>query len=259
MARQHRSRVAGFTLVELLVALFALSLLAALCWRGLDGMVRAREQTQTRTDELLTLQIGLEQWSADLDALVPLPGMKAIDWNGRVLRMTRRGTASVTEGMHVVGWARRTVNGTSAWSRWQSPPTTTRGGLEQAWQLADQWAQNAGGDASTRAVAVTPLDDWQIYFFRDNAWTNPQSSDVTSNSIIASTPRAAAPPAAPPPSTPGSGPAPAPAPAPAPPAPATTQNMPDGVRLVLALPAGQAVSGTVVRDWVRPLIGGKGL
>ena len=39
MAQTSPSR--GFTLVELLVALFALALLAVLGWRGLDGMVRA--------------------------------------------------------------------------------------------------------------------------------------------------------------------------------------------------------------------------
>jgi general secretion pathway protein J len=240
----HRRRLRGFTLVELLVALFALSLLAALCWRGLDGMVRAREQTQARADELLTLQIAMEQWSADLDALVLLPGMKALDWNGRVLRMTRRGTTSPTEGVLVVGWARRTVNGTSMWSRWQSPAATTRGDLEQAWLRADQWAQNPGDDARAGGVAITPLADWQIYFFRDNAWTNPQSSDVTSNSIIASTAAVAAPAAA------GAS-------ARAPAAPPTAQNLPDGVRIVLAVPPGPAISGTLVRDWARPLIGGK--
>ncbi|MDB5945160.1 MAG: methylation, partial [Ramlibacter sp.] len=31
--------------------------------------------------------------------------------------------------------------------------------------------------------------------------------------------------------------------------------LPDGVRLVLTLPAGQAVSGQITRDWVRPTLG----
>ena len=35
----------GFTLVELLVALFAMALLAIMSWRGLDGMTRAQAQT----------------------------------------------------------------------------------------------------------------------------------------------------------------------------------------------------------------------
>ena len=63
----------GFTLVELLVALFAMALLAVMSWRGLDGMSRAQAQTEARSDEMLTLQVGLAQWTADLDALLELP------------------------------------------------------------------------------------------------------------------------------------------------------------------------------------------
>ncbi len=227
----------GFTLVELLVALFAMALLAVMSWRGLDGMVRARAATEARADEVLTLQIGLAQWAADLDAVIALPGMKALEWNGRVLRMTRRGTAAPSDGIQVVGWTRRIVNGSGTWLRWQSPPVTTRGDLDQAWLRAEQWSQNAGDDDRAREVSVTPLDDWQIFFFRDNAWTNPQSSDVTSASIVAATA-----------ATVGASGTPAAAPGP---------NLPDGVRLVLTLPAGQSISGTITRDWVRPLIGGK--
>jgi general secretion pathway protein J len=216
-------RERGFTLVELLVALFVMALMAALSWRGLDGMVRAKEMTQARADETLTLQVGLQQWTADLDAIEQLYGMKALEWNGRVLRLTRRSTASITDGVLVVGWTRRDVNGTSTWLRWQSAPVTTRGELEQAWQRADQWAQNPGDDDRAREVAIAPLDDWQLFYFRENAWTNPQSSDVTTNTINAT---------------------------------ATTGQLPDGVRLVLTLPPGHAVSGVVTRDWVRPQLGG---
>lgn len=226
----------GFTLVELLVALFALSLLAVLSWRGLDGMVRARAQTEARADEVLTLQIGLAQWTADLEAVTVLPGMKAIEWNGRVLRMARRGTSTPSDGIHVVAWTRRTTEAGGTWVRWQSPPVTTRGDLAQAWLRAEQWSQNAGSDDRAREVAVTPLEDWQIFFFRDDAWTNPQSSDVTSTSIVSATA-----------AQPGASAAIA----------GAAQNMPDGVRLVLTLPPGQSITGTITRDWVRPLIGGK--
>ena len=92
MTRQSRHR--GFTLVELLVALFAMALLAVLSWQGLDGMSRAQAQTEARADEVLTLQTGLAQWGADLDGVMQLPQFSAIDWNGRVLRITRSATSS---------------------------------------------------------------------------------------------------------------------------------------------------------------------
>ena len=53
MAQTRLRRARGFTLVELLVALFVLSLVAVLSWRGLDGMVRTQSQVQTRADEVM--------------------------------------------------------------------------------------------------------------------------------------------------------------------------------------------------------------
>lgn len=214
----------GFTLVELLVSLFVLALLAALSWRGLDGMVKAQQQTEARSDEVLALQIALAQWGADLDAIVDIAQLGGIEWNGRVLRLTRRGTLSAAEGVHVVGWTRRE----GQWLRWQSPAVTTRGELENAWQQADFWSQNAGEVLRRNEVAVTPLEEWQIFFFRENAWTNPLSSADSG----------APPPQIPPAMEAG--------------IPLGTSKIPDGVRLVLRLPPGRALSGQLVRDWVRP-------
>jgi general secretion pathway protein J len=230
--RAHR----GFTLVELMVALFALALLAILSWRGLDGMTRAQAQTAARSDEVLTLQVGLAQWAADLDALIELPNTTALNWNGRVLRMTRRGSASVADGVLVVAWTRRIENGNGVWLRWQSPQLTTRGDLDQAWQQADIWSQNPGDDLRRREVSIVPLQDWEIFFYRADAWTNPQSSDAATAQANA-TPFAA-----------GGAPANAAA-------GAAQSSVPEGVRLVLQLPPGQSISGRIVRDWVRPTLG----
>ena len=232
--RSHR----GFTLVELLVALFAMALLAVMSWRGLDAMVRVQQQTQSRADEVLGLQVGLAQWGADLDALVQLPQLTALDWNGRVLRMTRQGTVSASDGIRVVGWTRRADNGFGRWLRWQSPPLTTRGDVERAWAMADAWSQNPGDDERRYEVAVTGLDNWQIFFYRDNAWTNPLSSDAATAASTAAAQATAAQAAA----TAGA---------------TRTATIPDGVRLILSLPAGQAISGTLTRDWARPTVGGR--
>jgi general secretion pathway protein J len=230
MAR--RRFAAGFTLVELMVALFAMALLAIMSWRGLDGMARAQTQTQQRSDDVLALQVGLQQWAADLDAVTELPQTTTLDWNGRVLRIVRRSAVNPEDGLIVAAWTRRVVDGRGMWLRWQSAPAVTRGDLEQAWQQADLWSQNPGERERAGEVAVTPLADWQVFYFRGNAWTNPQSSDATSLA-----------PSTPPPNLAGTG------------AP-TTGRLPDGVRLVLELPPGQAISGTLTRDWVRPTLSG---
>ncbi len=222
----------GFTLVELLVALFALALLAVLSWRGLDGMVRAQQQTEAHSDQVQSLQIGLAQWRTDLDAMVQLPQLTALDWNGRVLRLTRQSSTAQAEGVVVVGWSRLAEGGASRWMRWQSPPLTTRGQVEQAWARADAWAQDQSGGDNGSAVGVAGLQDWQVFFFRDNAWTNPLSSDATQD------------PAAVPDPPPGPGGIP------------RAAQLPDGVRIILTLSTGQAITGDVVHDWVRPTVGG---
>lgn len=220
----------GFTLVELMVALFALAIMALLSWQGLDGMARTQSLTQARADQVASLQTGLAQWQADLDALMPLPQLTALEWNGRVLRLTRRSSAGVTEGALVVAWTRRVIDGRGTWLRWQSPPLTNRGQVEEAWLKADIWSQNPGDEERRREVAIGPLDEWQIFFYRGDAWTNPLSSDAAAGPFQAMG-RA-------------TGTAP------------VTALLPDGVRAVLTLPADHPLGGAITMDWARPTLGG---
>jgi len=230
--RLCRRRQVGFTLIELLVAVGILALMSALSWRGLDAMSRSQERVQARADQLLTLQAGLAQWSADLDAIVQLPGTDALDWDGRALRITRHTRTESASSLMVVAWARRDVQGTGQWLRWQSPPVATRAQLQVAWARAAQWGQNPGVAERQLEVAVVPLEEWRVFYFRGDAWTNPLSSDGAGAT-------SGAPPAGP--ATPVVGP---------------SLVLPDAVRLVLTLPPGGPVSGTLTRDWMRPTMGG---
>ncbi len=208
----------GFTLVELLIAIALMALMATLSWRGLDGMARAQTQMAKHADDVLALQAGLTQWGADLDALAVQPNTASLDWDGRALRILRRGTATPGEGLHVVAWSRRAIDGKGQWLRWQSPELKTRAALALAWQTAAVWAQNPGVEERRREVSVVALDQWQIYFYRANAWANPHSSAGAGSDAKA---------------------------------PADS-SVPEGIRLVLTLTPGQAISGVVTRDWVRP-------
>jgi general secretion pathway protein J len=236
MHSRHQ-RVSGFTLIELLVALSVMALLTVMTWRGLDGMARIQSQIRLRSDELLTLQTGLAQWSADLDALAQVPAMRQtqgepprpLNWNGQVVRMTRYSRAPSDSGLLVVAWTRRDMPGRSQWLRWQSAVLRTQGELRTAWQQAELWARNPGDEERKYEVIVAPLIEWQIYYFHDDAWSHPLSSDSTTAS-----------------SAPG-GQA----------APVLRNDIPDGVRLVLTLPAGQPLSGRLTRDWIHPTVGGK--
>lgn len=222
-----RQRCAGFTLIELLVALSIMAILAMLSWRGIDGMARVQAGTQARADEVLALQAALGQWTADLDAIQQIPRQSAIDWDGRVLRLTRRPATASGDGALVVAWTRRVIDGTGQWLRWESPPLRSRGELDQAWARAGLWAQNPGDEERRREVRIAPIDEWQIFYFRADAWTNPLSSEGVP----------ALPPGVVAPQVPGAA-------------------TPEGIRLVLVWPEGQTLSGRIVRDWVRPTLGG---
>jgi general secretion pathway protein J len=170
---------------------------------------------------VLALQTGLAQWAADLDAIEEYAPAKALDWNGRALRLTRRSSLSPTDGVRVVAWARRE----GRWLRWESAPVLLRGELDNAWLQADLWAQNPNDAMRAREVAITPLEDWQIFFYRQNSWTNPLSSGQAG--VV---PGGTAPP--------------------------NTNELPDGVRLILLLPQGRAINGRLQRDWVSPTLTG---
>ncbi len=165
----------GFTLVELLVALLVMALLSLMSWRGLDGMARAVAQNRARADDVQALQSGLAQWGADLDAMAD--GVSnVLDWNGQVLRITRRSADPADPALQVVAWTVRGDTGQRQWLRWQSPPVHTRGDWQNAWQQAAQWAQNADGAARRSEVPILPLRDWQLFFYRGDAWSNALSS-----------------------------------------------------------------------------------
>lgn len=224
-----RHHMRGFTLIELLIAISLMGLMALMSWRGIDGMVRVQEQTRTRGDELLGLQVALGQWGADLDALLPLPYTTPIDWDGQALRLTRRSSAGPGEGALVVAWSLRNVNGSDQWLRWQSAPVTTRAQWQRAWEQAAIWARSPGEIERRSEVVLLPLAGWQIFYYRGNAWSNPLSSTGM-------------------PAPQGVGQAGAAAQAQA--------LVPDGVRLQLQLPPGRALAGQLTRDWVNPLLGG---
>ena len=217
----------GFTLIELLVAIAVMALLSLVSWRGLDGMSRATTLNQQRADAVLTLQATLAQWSADLDAVAALAQTRPIDWDGRVLRLTRRSSDAAAPAMLVVAWTLRPGADGARWRRWQSLPFTTRGEWQQAWNLAAAWSQDGAASSSGAGgygdVALMPADSWQLYYFRENTW-------VPAGGLPNTVPNPANPLGA-------------------------IVTMPDGVRLVLNLPPGEGLSGTLTRDWVKPTVG----
>ncbi len=208
----------GFTLIEVLVASAILALMALISWRGLDGMFKTQTALQTRSDATQNLQMGMAQWRTDLDNMLVLQGTPAMEWDGRVMRITRQHSQDPKAGVQVVAW----TLGNGQWTRWQSEPLMQNDAWTQAWTQAQIWAESAGNLKANTAqeVVIHPVQTWQIYYHRDGAWTNALSSDVNTNS-----------------NTNGK---------------SSLQNLPEGLRLVLELAERPEIQGKVTMDWVRP-------
>ncbi len=222
--RQLPSQVRGLTLIELLVALALLSVLALLSWRTLDGMTRAQAVTQEHADRWRNWQTALAQWDADLEATIDTDRVPPLDFDGRALRLTRS-DPDQTGRLRVVGWSLQPdpASGQLRWARWTSPALLSQGELEQAWQQAAQWARNPGAQDRLQQALLIPVADWQLFYHRGGAWTNPQSAADEDNEQTQ-----------------------------------TSQvTLPDGLRLLLTLPDGGSPSGQLLRDWVRPTLGGE--
>jgi general secretion pathway protein J len=221
-----RRGICGFTLIELLVALAVMSMLAILSWRSIDGMNRTQTLTQQRADELLRLQAALGQWNADLDAVVNTDELNPLEFDGKLLRMTRRdsGESSLSSpGVRVVAWSRlnRADAPGAQWMRWQSAPVQRRDELAEAWQRAAEWGESGAADGRDSAVALAGIDQWQLFYHRGETWGNSLSSVGNESAGVLTV---------------------------------SEGSIPNGVRLVLTLTPGQGLAGTLVRDWVRPTL-----
>ena len=162
----------GMTLIEVLVALMILSVMATLCWKGLDGILKSREIADGGLKRSLRLQSVMQQWNADLHAVVDTGSVQALQFDGAALRMTRQAAG----GVQVVVWALRS----GRWVRWAGEPVTTVGPLKE------QWARSYAfqGRESGSLAALKGVSQWQVYFWRGTGpWSNAQSSAGTSTTL----------------------------------------------------------------------------
>jgi general secretion pathway protein J len=94
-----------------------------------------------------------------------------------------------------------------------------------AWAAAGLWSQSPSETAKSAEIAIANINQWQIYFYRGNAWSNPLSSSGAASTA---------------PAGPG--------------VPETGSAIPDGIRLSIVLDAPHPLAGTITRDWVRPTL-----
>jgi general secretion pathway protein J len=155
---------AGFTLIEVLVALVLMAVLSGMAWQGLNGISRTRDASQARVEQSLRLNTVLAQWEQDLQSLFDTPIVPALSFDGATLRLVRR----QPEGLQIVAWSLREQR----WLRWAGPVVTQPAALQESWLVSQQLL----GNEAAQLRMQEGLSGWQIYFYRGNAWSNAQSS-----------------------------------------------------------------------------------
>ena len=215
-------RHAGFTLVEMLIALTIMAVMAGLSWQGLDAMSKSRQTNQVHHEQVLTLSTALAQWGTDLDALTSAAALPPLEFNGSWLRMVRRSALhdAASEALVVVAYAQRADPQATnpqglLWLRWQSEPATTVGQLQTRWMAAKAWqdglTETTNDNAIAPAVRLAHIQAWRLAVSNEGAWQA---------------------------------------------APTGTLNMPPALRLELDLSEGQPLNSTLRRDWIAPTAGG---
>ena len=209
--RRRIHRLSGFTLVEVMVALVVMSLMSLLAWRGLDGLLKSRDITQSHLQHSARLQTVVAQWEQDLLALQDSGNAPALSFDGATLRITRQQPA----GMQVVAWSLR--NG--GLYRWEDRPVQTVAALQESLQRSQQ----SLSQDKTQLLTIEGVSGWQMFFYRGNGWSNAQSSDDQASPVAAASAASAA--AAPPRSV-----------------------LPSGVRMILQFAPGSEFSGSMTRQ-----------
>jgi len=179
-------RTAGFTLIEVMVALLIMAILAGLAFRGIDALARAKDAALSSTDRTLKLNSGMSQFEYDVSQVIDTKVMRIpIMWDGATLRLARR----TPDGVQLVLWTLQDRR----WQRWASGSFTHMSELSDAWLRSQQWDAISGG-----AITVLEnVDDFQYYICNPNttatsgcSWNNGASTSGT----VTTPPVAGAPP-----------------------------------------------------------------
>jgi general secretion pathway protein J len=159
----------GFTLIEVLVALFIMAVMAGMAWQGIDGLLRTRDGAAQNSENSLRLSTVITQWEADLDNIQQSSATPALKFDGASLRLTRRSR----DGMQLVVWSLQS----GRWWRWASPPVTRIRELQDWWFRSQQWNMIA----AEALPMLDRVDGLQLYYYQygDNSWSNAQSSGNT--------------------------------------------------------------------------------
>ena len=161
----RRSLAAGFTLVELLVAIGILAMVAVLGWRGLDGIVRARIALTEQMETTRGLQLTFAQMQADCEHAVDATLMGRRPYiaqeDNRLTLIRTVFNENEPARLQVVAY--RLVNGNLL--RRESPATRDLLELDGLWQ-----ASLSDADSTPPVRLHGGIDSMGVLVWQNNAW-----------------------------------------------------------------------------------------
>ncbi|WP_308494615.1 type II secretion system protein GspJ [Duganella rivi] len=176
--RRHTAN-AGFTLVELLMAITILAMVAVLSWRGLDGILRARARLTTQTEQARNLQLAFAQMQRDCDHLAPtslLQGQSNLQTDDDRVTLVRISSAeNAATQLLVVSY--RVQDGSLV--RRESAATRSLPQLQALWQAALS-------DQGALAIVTLQTDVRQMTtrYWIDQRWQPTANSSASNNTPL---------------------------------------------------------------------------
>ncbi len=173
------SRRAGFTLVELLVAISILAMVAVLGWRGLDGIVRARVALTEQMEATRGMQLAFAQMQSDCEHIAGVDILDARPFlladKGRLTMVRIVFSENEASRLQVVSY--RIING--ALTRRESVGTRDLNQLDMLWQAAITDADTTPPVALQAGVTAMELMTWQ-----DGAWRQGPPPTAAQVSVV---------------------------------------------------------------------------
>lgn len=164
----------GFTLIELLVAITVMAIVAVMGWRGLDTIVRSREQLTQAMEQTRGLQLTFAQLQSDLEQIADKTLLREhqniLADNNRLIFIRTVLPENAPSQLQVISYVIRE----GVLSRSESPLTRDLGQLDSLWQAAT-------GQSTAQATVglYAGVESMQVRVWEGGGWKSPQNASTS--------------------------------------------------------------------------------